>query len=642
MKELLISPFIIETKVKEWVLENIGSNFVFREHQLEAIVNIVSNIVNEKENTHTQIIEAPTGSGKSLIVIISAGVLWDFYKKTSYILCSDLYLWDQYASFIKSHKTINDKYGQIKGQTGNYHCLLNNEDIRHSDCRIAKIAWRTLFDRTSAKRAGYGCARYCEYVKARHKAMVSGITLMTYQLYLYMVNVVSKNSRGQSPFPERDIIFCDECHNIPKLVQSQYSPTIKFADLDKLLLLYRYNQKFFMNDLFAKEIYGDDKSLVGVERKEDADELTNLNEYWKNEKCVLNDFDSLWKIMCDEESSKEKNLEAINNYVKLVMSFKATVDNIDSSLATKKEKKLSISKEDMDNFRLASWWHNYCCSLADFNTAINECGYQYLIKTNSLKNDTKEIVVTYNCAKEDYMCFNYLLKTSPNRVLLSATVGLKQAFDENLGVRFTEEESNLKKIPSTFDFSKSPIYYFSKYKLSYTEKDTSLKCLKPILYNLLINNYKQYKGIIQTASYDLAKEFVKDAPYELRSRLLLYENSLEKTNFIKRHEKSNNTILIGPSLSEGIDLPGDLCRFIIILKVPYASLKDKLVKAKMELFPSWYKADASNTIIQGIGRGNRSKDDWCVTYIVDGCFGQLYAATKEQYPKELQDRIKVI
>ena len=31
-----------------------------------------------------------------------------------------------------------------------------------------------------------------------------------------------------------------------------------------------------------------------------------------------------------------------------------------------------------------------------------------------------------------------------------------------------------------------------------------------------------------------------------------------------------------------------------------------------------------------------------VTYIVDGCFGQLYAATKEQYPKELQDRIKVI
>ena len=641
MKDLLISPSIIETQVKEWALENIGSNFEFREHQLEAIVNIVSNIVNEKQNTHTQIIEAPTGSGKSLIVIISAGVLWDFYKKNSYILCSDLYLWDQYASFIKSHKPINNKYGQLKGQTGNYHCLLNDEDIRHADCRIAKIAWRTLFDKTSAKRAGYDCARYCGYVKARHKAMYSGVTLMTYQLYLYMINVVhKKDSNSQSPFSERDIIFCDECHNIPKLIQSQYSPTIKFTDLDKLLLLYRYNQKFYNSNLFANEFLENDKSLAGAENNEIT--LTNLNKNWKNEECLVNDFSSIWKVMCDENSSKEKNLEAINNYVNLVMSFKATVDTIDSSLAAKKEGKLSISKEDMTNFKDASWWHNYCCSLADFSTAINDCGYQYLIKTNFTKNDTNEIVVTYNCAKEDYMCFNYLLNTSANRVLLSATIGLKQAFDENLGVRFTGEESNIKKIPSTFDFSKSPIYYYGKYKLSYTEKDTSLKNLKPILYNMLINNYKQYKGIIQTASYDLAKEFVKDAPYELKRRLLLYENSPEKTNFIKIHEKSNNTILIGPSLSEGVDLPGDLCRFIIILKVPYASLKDKLVKAKMELFPNWYKADASNTIIQGIGRGNRSKDDWCVTYIVDGCFGQLYAATKEQYPKELQNRIKVI
>ena len=76
MKELLISPSIIETQVKEWVLENISSNFVFREHQLEAIVNVVSNIVNEKQNTHTQIIEAPTGSGKSSISSFSFALLY--------------------------------------------------------------------------------------------------------------------------------------------------------------------------------------------------------------------------------------------------------------------------------------------------------------------------------------------------------------------------------------------------------------------------------------------------------------------------------------------------------------------------------------------------------------------------------------
>ena len=641
MNKILISPHIIESQVKDWVWENIGADFIFREHQLETIVNIISNIVNEKENTHTQIIEAPTGSGKSLICIIAAGVLNKFHKKTSYILCSDLYLWDQYASFIKKHKNINRIFGQLKGQTGNYQCLINGEDIRHADCRIAKIPWRNLFDRKTSKKLGYECARYCEYVKARHKAMISGVTLMTYQLYFYMINIVNKDN-NHTPFNKRDVIFCDECHNIPKIVQSQYSPSIKFANIDKLLILYRYNQKFFMNDLFAKELVDKETSLVRVnEDNDDSDKLENLNDTWENEDCVVSDFCSIWDVIKDDKVSNDDNFIAINNYINLIMSFKATVDEIDSSLAIKKENKLSITKDDMINFKAASWWHNHCCSLSDFGTAINDCGSEYLIKTINIKNDTKEVIATYNCAKEDYMCFKYLLNTSENRVLLSATVGLKKSFDENIGIRFTEEESNLKKIPSTFDFSKSPIYFYNRYKLSHKEKEKSMQCLKPMLYRL-IENYKTYKGIIQTASYDLAKEFVKDAPNNLKNRFLLYENSLEKTDLIKKHKKSANTILIGPSLSEGVDLPGDLCRFIIILKVPYASLGDKLVKAKMKLFPDWYKADASNNIIQGIGRGNRSKDDWCITYIVDGCFEHLYDVTKEQYPKELQDRIKII
>jgi Rad3-related DNA helicase len=104
---------------------------------------------------------------------------------------------------------------------------------------------------------------------------------------------------------------------------------------------------------------------------------------------------------------------------------------------------------------------------------------------------------------------------------------------------------------------------------------------------------------------------------------------------------SQNTILIGPTLNEGIDLPGDKCRFIIILKVPYPQIKDRLVEAKMHLFPLWYNYTTSNQIIQGIGRGNRFKDDWCITYILDSCFFNLYMATKEQYPKELQERIKI-
>jgi Rad3-related DNA helicase len=111
---------------------------------------------------------------------------------------------------------------------------------------------------------------------------------------------------------------------------------------------------------------------------------------------------------------------------------------------------------------------------------------------------------------------------------------------------------------------------------------------------------------------------------------------------IKLHQISSNTILVGPTLAEGIDLPGDECRFIIIMKVPYPSLGDRYVKEKIKFYPLWYNSTTSNEIIQGIGRGVRYDGDWCVTYIFDACFWNLYMSTKEQYSKELQERINII
>ena len=68
----------------------------------------------------------------------------------------------------------------------------------------------------------------------------------------------------------------------------------------------------------------------------------------------------------------------------------------------------------------------------------------------------------------------------------------------------------------------------------------------------------------------------------------------------------------------------------------------KYVKEKINLFPRWYNSFTSNIIIQGIGRGNRFANDWCKTYIFDACFLSLYNATKNQYPVELQRRIKIV
>ena len=69
---------------------------------------------------------------------------------------------------------------------------------------------------------------------------------------------------------------------------------------------------------------------------------------------------------------------------------------------------------------------------------------------------------------------------------------------------------------------------------------------------------------------------------------------------------------------------------------------DKLVKAKLSLFPLWYNATTSNQIIQGIGRGIRYDGDWCVSYILDACWWKLYLETESQYSDEFKQRLNII
>jgi Rad3-related DNA helicase len=109
---------------------------------------------------------------------------------------------------------------------------------------------------------------------------------------------------------------------------------------------------------------------------------------------------------------------------------------------------------------------------------------------------------------------------------------------------------------------------------------------------------------------------------------MLYNGTSEKKQmldeFLRRSSIENdNSILVGPTLIEGLNFPDDICRFQICIKVPYACLGSEYVKKKMECVPGWYEYDVLNKLCQGIGRGVRHECDWCKTYILDGCVTKL-------------------
>ena len=82
--------------------------------------------------------------------------------------------------------------------------------------------------------------------------------------------------------------------------------------------------------------------------------------------------------------------------------------------------------------------------------------------------------------------------------------------------------------------------------------------------------------------------------------------------------------------SEGSNFPDEQCRGIILVGVPYANYGDPLVRAQiayydrrsMGLGNRWYTMDAFRAANQALGRGIRSRDDWCHYWLLDQRYAQ--------------------
>jgi Rad3-related DNA helicase len=101
---------------------------------------------------------------------------------------------------------------------------------------------------------------------------------------------------------------------------------------------------------------------------------------------------------------------------------------------------------------------------------------------------------------------------------------------------------------------------------------------------------------------------------------MISHNSYDKVEVLEGFERSNDLVLVSPSSTRGVSLDGDKCRFIIIAKAPFPDLGDKLVSSRFYssgFGRTWYLSMAIQDIIQGSGRGVRSKEDYCTTYILD-------------------------
>jgi len=227
--------------------------------------------------------------------------------------------------------------------------------------------------------------------------------------------------------------------------------------------------------------------------------------------------------------------------------------------------------------------------------------------------------------------YQYLLQFADYVIFMSATIISHEGFSLTIGLPYDETVSI--KEASPFPVENRPIIYSPAGSMSSKNIDNTLPTMSNMIKEI-INNHKNEKGIIHTHSTKVAK-YIKNNVKDKRLILAFGENREEA---LKKHEKSKQpTILISPSMTEGVDLKGNLSEFQILCKMPFPYLGDKVVKKKMNKWKWWYNTQTIRTIIQSVGRSIRSEKDKAVTYILDSDWSRVKNMCKKDFPKDFFD-----
>ena len=232
---------------------------------------------------------------------------------------------------------------------------------------------------------------------------------------------------------------------------------------------------------------------------------------------------------------------------------------------------------------------------------------------------------------------DFMWKHSQDWVLMSASFPPIEVLCKQLGI--DRDEVDYYSMPSTFSPLKRPVNLWPVANMTSKtiEKETPkvLAAIKRIL-----SWHPNERGLIHSVSYSLTKRIMEgiDNP-----RLVTHENSKDRQDVLDLFiETNDNSVLVSPSMERGVNLNDDKCRFIIVVKAPFLSLGDKVVSARVyssTIGNLWYLSQMMLTVEQQCGRGMRSENDYCITYLIDQQIERVYNQRPSLWDNWFQDAI---
>jgi Rad3-related DNA helicase len=555
----------------------------YRVHQQEILYEAAEALY-DTPDIDTVVIDAPTGIGKSAINMALGNVAEGkaFYTTPQKQLRNQLQNDDDLSSL---HAALRARRDYVCDSVPS---KFDSDDRTYTcdDCPINSSEGESCKD--------YGCA----YWRAKEQAMEKTVATLTFAFLIVDGRMPPTTENGeQISFDKRETLIIDEAHTLAEQVASLHagmvlSPrTLMTNDLD------RYDQT-------AGSL--SDVNDAALEYDVDPYEV----------------FESEIERRLDE--MEVNSIEAVTGVAPLrgvIESVKQAVENKTQALALIPQLS-DTGSELLDELGSLYWKLNMVIEQLD-------AGEPWVISEN--RHDTM-INVKLKPVYVGRFLKNNVWNRAEKVVLSTATMPYRNRPKKWLS-RIGRDPDTAKIISKPMPFDAANRQVRADYQIGSMSSGGVVDNWGEILTTLrsIGDDHAGEKGIVHTVSYSRAE----DVHNELPELTMVHESDSDRDAeaVIDRWQLSDKQMLLTPSMTEGVDLVGDKCRFQVLLKAPYRTLGDPRVNYLLneEGDWEWYNDVTAREIIQSVGRAVRTPDDHATYYVLDSKFDQVLSGRTPEW-----------